>query len=138
MSEEAPTLPFPTWPRELRGVLSVVFEEVLDELSRAVHRNAVNDYDLNPNLPSPEVFERPGWRAFVAAEGERKLRGPTERAWDGAAAEPDLPSWTVVPEIVRTATVKNDDLYGGSRWTVGIGFDVDERVWVVFWNRELA
>lgn len=53
-------------PRECKAVLG----RLRDGLMRQARLNAHLDYQVDPSLPAPEVFERPGWKVLWAEEVE--------------------------------------------------------------------
>lgn len=123
--------------------ISVIDEAALrvlrSELSHQLLMNAAAGYVLDPDLPAPEVFERPGWDLIFTPRDTWELRIAVGRplsidAIVGVEAIPEsvlseLETVTVRP-AVRCFVVPGNE--PGVAYFYGLGFSVESRMFVVF------
>lgn len=116
---------------------AAALEVLKRELAHQLRMNVASGYVLDPSLPAPEVFERPGWKILHAPDGTPEIRVPILRDFpiSFVGAEDAVPEF-VEPEIVsiRPAVecfVELAELPGYGTF-FGLGFNVETRTWVVF------
>lgn len=117
--------------------LSPVARAVVDGLvERLVHEcslNAASGYLLTPGLPSPEVFERPGWEILVAEPETARVEVfrevdpiPARRTEEEPRPYNPLQMDTVTPVVGATLS------HPGAPRYLGLGFHVPSRRYVLF------
>lgn len=127
----------PPASRELFATLPLLVQ-LQDRILARIAKNAASHYTLEPSLPAPEVFERPGWTVRWVAPGACTYRvacmvedSPfSVPLADSPLAEEPLPVQIreILPLETGLAEVPGSPY--PMRW--GIGFDVDTRCWFVF------
>lgn len=108
------------------------------ELSHQLLMNAAAGYVLDPALPAPEVFERPGWELLFTPMNTRELRVaiPRDPATVALATEalpspipPEVETVTVRP-VVRCFVIPASE--PEVAYFYGLGFSVESRIFVFF------
>jgi hypothetical protein len=116
-----------------KEMLSVALYHLAETILADVELNAELGYQIDPRLPSPEVFERPGWRVlWVEGSVLEVARMPDLSIWSQLETE-HVPS-TPVPfdrYQIRPSRYVDVSEPAGIR-SYGLGFDVEQRTWVVF------
>lgn len=119
-------------PWECKAVLG----RLRDGLMRQVRLNAHLDYQVDPSLPPPEVFERPGWKVLWAEEGACEIIMPAYRplrCLDDASSDPSL--HIPVEKIRVRPAIEFEARFHfapGLTFWLGLGFSVPSRTYVVF------
>ena len=120
-------------PREYEAA---VLERLWDEVRHGADLNAALGYVVDPRLPAPEVFERPGWRVVWAdPEADRWVIARTSPMSFVARPEPDPMDFPKIETEIVTPLVWVDAVFWFAPqevWQYALGFSVRERVWVVF------
>ena len=116
---------------------AAIFEKLYHRLRKMLDANAELGYVIDPGWPSPEVFERPGWRVVECPVGAPRVELAVQRAPDGIAFAgeyapdemPEVEQYAIEPAVTSVVELWTDP---GTLRTYGLGFNADERVLVKF------